>query len=80
MLNSPQRKQEAGWLLREMHARAQCICHYYLQICHLHLPKENNIPREADLLPLICALPKDSTLFQHHLVSVGDSTSVHGNS
>lgn len=32
---------------------------------HLHLPKENNIPREADLLPLISTLPKD-------LVSVGD--------
>lgn len=40
---------------------------------HLHLPKENNIPREADLLPLICTLPKDPTLFfQHYLVSVGD--------
>lgn len=39
---------------------------------HLHLPKENNISREAYLLPLICTLPKDSTLFQQHLVSVGD--------
>lgn len=45
MLNIPQRKQEAEWLLREKH--------HNLHICrtHLHLLKEN-IPREVDLLSL----------------------------